>query len=213
MHYLDNTGLGVAIENTSPFYLPIFQSNPVLQTSHINKDMLQSWVQDNASLPLKSMTRIIFEVQAALVGGFLTAPAGSAHHEDPNTALYATLESMTKEQEGEMCPKPACWVYIRVLTVRSPCFPRFVYTVEYVGDPLVQFYIPVFDVRNHNERKVVAVMTALVSWRAYLQNRLPKEDQNGIVVVLSNKCLSTNSSDSFTYEIRGSEAIVLGTGT
>ena len=60
MHYLNETGHAVEMKKSSPFYLPTFQSNPVLQTGQVNEDVLQSWAHTNLSLPLEEMAQAVF---------------------------------------------------------------------------------------------------------------------------------------------------------
>jgi class 3 adenylate cyclase len=78
--------------------------------------------------------------------------------------------------------------------------------VEYLGDPMAQFQIPVFDSFNETTQKPVAVMRALVHWRHYFRNILPS-NVRGITVVLENEC-----DGQYTYEINGKEAFVEGFG-
>ena len=113
----------------------------------------------------------------AILGGFVSAPPGPPSHTHTGTALLATLRSMWEGKE-----------------------------VEYFGDPMAQFQIPVFDSFNQTTRKPVAVMRSLIHWRHYFQNILPS-NVNGITVVLENEC-----DGHYTYEINGKEAFVKGFG-
>jgi class 3 adenylate cyclase len=78
--------------------------------------------------------------------------------------------------------------------------------VEYLGDPMAQFQIPVFDSFNETTRKPVAVMKSLIHWRHYFRNILPS-NVHGVTVVLENEC-----DGHYTYEINGKEAFVRGFG-
>jgi class 3 adenylate cyclase len=78
--------------------------------------------------------------------------------------------------------------------------------VEYLGDPMAHFQIPIFDSFNETTQKPVAVMRTLVHWRQYFRNILPS-NVNGITVILENEC-----DGHYTYEINGKEAFVMGFG-
>jgi class 3 adenylate cyclase len=114
---------------------------------------------------------------SAILGGFVTAPPGPPSHVHTGTAFLATLRSMW---EGEQ--------------------------VEYHGDPMAQFQIPVFDSFNETTRKPVAIMKSLIHWRHYFRNILPS-NVDGITVILENEC-----DGVYTYEINGKEAFVTGFG-
>ena len=101
-----------------------------------------------------TVSKQVLSKGSAILGGFVTAPPGPPSHAHPDTAFLATVQSMWDGKE-----------------------------VEYLGDPMAQFHIPIFDSFNETTQKPVAVMRALVHWRQYLRNILPS-NVNGIIVVL-----------------------------
>jgi Adenylate and Guanylate cyclase catalytic domain len=75
----------------------------------------------------------------------------------------------------------------------------------YLGDPMARLYVPIFDSFEKN-RTVVAVMIAIIHWKEYMRDILPHQF-NGIIAVLENQC-----GGSFTYEINGHDADLVGVG-
>ena len=134
------------------------------------------------------------------------------------TSLFATLLSMASKKKGKVYHDlSVTHFYGRWLTPRHIASHAFSChlspIVEHLGDPNVRFYMPVFDVTSYSQRRAVAVLTALVNWRAYFSDKLP-DNINGITVVLSNNCRNASSTDDgfFTYEIRASKANNVGFG-
>ena len=68
-------------------------------------------------------------------------------------------------------------------------------SVEYFGDPMAQIFLPIFDSFNRTTRKPVALITALVHWRAYFRDILPANIK-GVDVVLENTC-----DGFFTFQV------------
>jgi hypothetical protein len=114
---------------------------------------------------------------ALVIGGFVVAPRGTSAHRNMNTAVIATLQSMAAGEQ-----------------------------VEYEGDPISYFAMPVFDTFDVSTRQVVAVIKSMVHWRTYLTNLLPS-NVVGVTVVLENLC-----DGFFTYEINGTSATAVGPG-
>jgi class 3 adenylate cyclase len=150
LHTFDNTGTPSLVQATGP-YLPRWQTSPVLRTSVVNEDLfLKEGVGEVA--------RTCIEYESAVLGGFVTAPAGPSTDPNPKTAFFATLRSMWEDKQ-----------------------------VNYLGDPMAHLHIPIFDRFNSTERKVVAVLKSVIHWRAYFRKILPP-NVNGITVVLHNEC-------------------------
>lgn len=116
------------------------------------------------------------ETGHAVLGNFENAPAGSIQHPNRTTALLATLRSFVEKKE-----------------------------VEYLGALFARLYLPIFDSFGQ-DREVVAVLHAIIHWRAYLRKLLPSNVM-GVVAVLQNSC-----DGYFSYEINGQDAAVLGFG-
>lgn len=152
LHYFDFEGYPFVEEEGGP-YLPTWQTNPVFYTSYVNENILQS---DN--VPTDQVLSVVVEEQQALLGGLWQAPSGSSESTNPNTAFFATINSIAKAKE-----------------------------VNHEGDPMANLYVPVFDSSTDSSRLVVAVITATLRWQEYFKNILPINVQ-GIVVVLDNHC-------------------------
>ena len=146
----------------------MWQASPVLLSSMVNENLFENH-------QVAAQTRDCIESQAAVLGGFVTAPPGPTSHPDPLTSLFATLRSMSEEVQ-----------------------------VEYLGDPMAEMTIPIFDALNSTNREVVAVLKSTIHWQSYLRNLLPST-VHGITVVVNNAC-----DGYFTYEINGEEAHVIG---
>ena len=115
--------------------------------------------------------------ESATMSSFVYAPPGSPSAIHPLTAFFATLRSIKQKQ-----------------------------VVNYLGDPMAFFVLPIFDTTNHETRKLVGVIKSVIHWKSYFQNLLPS-NVIGITVVLDNVC-----DGAFTYEIQGTEAFSVGVG-
>ena len=115
--------------------------------------------------------------KAAVLGGFQFAPPGSTNSTNPTTSLFATLLSMANRKQ-----------------------------MVYLGDPISNLFIPIFDKLEGNDKEVVGVLMSTIHWRSYLQNILPTTN-HGIYVVVENFC-----DGNYTYLLQGTEAMVVGFG-
>lgn len=116
---------------------------------------------NNNQLRYENTTRAIqrvYDTSSAVLGGMMMAPPGSPDSPDPLTALLSSLRSAQAN-------------------VSTP----------YLGDPMTDLFIPIFDTFDGAKRRVVGVMTALIHWKANFRNVLPESAQ-GIVVVLEYHC-------------------------
>ncbi|KAG7375028.1 family 3 adenylate cyclase [Nitzschia inconspicua] len=109
--------------------------------------------------------RECFEQGAVVLSGMSFAPAGSLESKGRQTATYASLLSIKASQP-----------------------------TEYQGDPMSNFFIPIFDSFTA-ERKTVAVLVGLFNWGALFTGVLPN-NFGGIDLVLHNTCY-----ESFTYHL------------
>ena len=98
------------------------------------------------------------EKQSALLSGFVTALPGKPSDANPETAFFATLQSMWENEE-----------------------------IEYLGDPMAHLQIPIFDSFDVATRKAVAVLDSLINWRYFFRNLLAPNVE-GITLVLENAC-------------------------
>ena len=110
------------------------------------------------------------------IGGLDTPPPGGVSDPDASTRLYANILSF---EAG----KP----------------------VNYTGEPFSTVYVPVVD-SFAKDRKTVAIITAAIRWRNYLEGVLTDSTQP-ILVVLSNTC-----EGAFTFKVQGSQATFMGKG-
>ena len=58
MHYLNESGYPIEEQNSAPYYLPVFQTNPVLKTGYVNENMLK-WKENNASVSLEEVAHLV----------------------------------------------------------------------------------------------------------------------------------------------------------
>ena len=113
------------------------------------------------------------ESRSAVFSGFHYAPSGGPSDPNRTTAIFATLESMTTGEQ-----------------------------VEYLGDPMTHFAVPIFDSVNGTERgQVVGVLLATLHWQHYLRDILGVAD-DGYDVVIENGC-DVARENMFTYHIDG----------
>ncbi|KAG7366377.1 adenylate/guanylate cyclase [Nitzschia inconspicua] len=106
-----------------------------------------------------------FEQRAVVIGGMAYAPAGGMTSSNHYTATFARLLSIQAKEE-----------------------------VDYQGDPMSNFFIPIFD-SFEPERNSTAVLVGLFNWGTYFRDVLPT-NFGGIDVVLHNTCY-----ESFTYHL------------
>ena len=152
---------------------------PYLPRWQCSPVLLRSLVNENILEDIRvsqSATECI-ATKSAVLGRFVTAPPGSTSHPNPITSFYATVLSIN---EGKQ--------------------------VEYSGDPMSNFIMPIFDRLEETDREVVGVLQSTINWRSYLRNILPNSN-NGIHVVVENPC-----DESFTYILKRSEAYAVGFG-
>ncbi len=114
---------------------------------------------------------------SAVLGGFVSGPPGSTTHPDRTTSSFATFQSIWDGQE-----------------------------TEYLGDPMSNLLIPIFDKLSGTDREVVGVLISTIHWRAFMVNLLPGTIE-ALTVVMQNVC-----DGNFTYELRGDDVNVVGFG-
>ncbi|KAG7341693.1 PAS domain containing protein [Nitzschia inconspicua] len=119
-----------------------------------------------------------FDLQKVVMGGFSSAPPGDFQSNTGNylTNLIATWLSFAA---GE--------------------------SVTYLGDPITNVYVPVFDSLGA-ERSPVGIVNAVIHWISFFQNVLP-ENIRGVTLVLQSPC-----TEPFTYVVDGPEVTPIGSG-
>jgi hypothetical protein len=108
--------------------------------------------------PMSSIRKKAINNQAAVMGGFHSAPAGKISDPDRTTSFFARL---LKISEG--------------------------HDKEYPGDPDSYIAIPIFDTLHGANRTVVGIVETSIYWRWFLHNLLP-DDHEGVHVVIENAC-------------------------
>jgi hypothetical protein len=166
-------------EPGQPMYLPRWQSSPYAPTGLVNANLLKEKESKNIAL------RVI-DSGVAVVGGFLQAPPGNADSPHPTTSLMAKFDALKHEgddvhgHEDEDGDGPA-----------------------YGGDPVSNFFLPMFDKLKGDEekpRKVVGILVALLHWLDYFNEILP-DSVPSVVLVLEYGC-----SDGFVHDQHGGGA-------
>lgn len=131
-------GLAVTDKGKGP-YLPTWQTSPILyHGQEVNENMLKNKFAYNAS-------NVSFNSQSVVVGKFVTAEPGDMESEDADTAFFALMMSIQKQE-----------------------------MYQYPGDPLSQVFFPIFSSVEGN-RTSVAVMAAYIRWMDYFQDILPSK--------------------------------------
>ena len=123
----------------------------------------------------KYMVRAVTTGQIA-IGHFSTQPPGGNDNPNPITAFFAFLMSVVAGK-----------------------------VVEYEGDPVTYFSVPVFNTLE-DDKKVVALISASFHWASYLKRLLPPNSPP-MTVVLENSC-----NGPFTYTVQGSNVDFVGKG-
>ena len=183
--YFDPQGQAHVLLTDGP-YLPLWQTSPLLQRRFVNENILTRPTDSQALYAQATM-----DLQQAVLGGFTVAPYGDASHPHPTTAELATLQSIA---EGK--------------------------AVHYLGEPVTYFYLPIFDDEHipgdghtdddddDDEKPPVAVLLSILHWRSYFRQALP-DSIPSITVVLESTCAG---DQTYTYEIQGPEAYIVGLG-
>jgi hypothetical protein len=119
-----------------------------------------------------------FELQKIVIGGFNSAPAGDIYADTGNylTNLIATWLSFAA---GE--------------------------PVAYLGDPISNVYVPVFDSLG-TERNPVGIVNAVIHWISFFEDVLPDNVQ-GMNLVLDSPC-----TEPYTYLVDGPKVYPVGSG-
>ena len=117
-----------------------------------------------------------FHTASVVISDFIISQPGDITSKGVGSAVFSMLISVSKK---DMTP--------------------------YEGDPISQAFFPIFD-SFEDDRKPVAILTAWIHWKAYLENILPNS-LTGIFAVLHNTCGS-----SYTYELVGEEVRPVGEG-
>ena len=110
------------------------------------------------------------------IGGIDISPVGDITHEILTTSFFAFILSYAAKKN-----------------------------IPYEGDPFSSMYIPVFDSFD-DDRKVVAVLVAVIQWATYFEGILPTNSE-AVTVVLENTC-----EGPFTYRVSATSVDYLGKG-
>lgn len=120
--------------------------------------------------------RLCAETGEVAIGGIDTAPPGDITHPELATSFFAFIMSFA---EGK--------------------------SIDYKGDPMSSVYVPVFD-KYDSDRKLVAVLVAVINWATYFEDILPPNSEP-VYVVLENSC-----QGPFTFLVSGDSVEFVGQG-
>jgi hypothetical protein len=99
LHTFNEAGEPIPSKATGPFFLPRWQTSPVLETSMANENLLEN--EELADLVMTCL-----ESRSAVLGGFHLAPPGGASDTNPTTAFFATIASIAQGEEREYLGDP-----------------------------------------------------------------------------------------------------------
>jgi len=99
LHTFNDAGQPLLSNSTGPFFVPRWQTFPVLETSMVNENLLE-----NSKMAKVVMASI--ESRSAVMSGFHFAPSGNSTDPNATTAFFATLESMDAGEHVEYLADP-----------------------------------------------------------------------------------------------------------
>ena len=99
LHTFNEAGQPLLSNATDPYFVPRWQTFPVLETSMVNENLLE-----NPKMAKVVMASI--ESRSAVLSGFHFAPAGNPTDPNTTTAFFATLESMDAGEQVEYLADP-----------------------------------------------------------------------------------------------------------
>ena len=92
LHTFDEAGQPLLSESTGPYFVPRWQTFPVLETSMVNENLLEH--------PKMSKSVIAsIDSKSAVLSGFHFAPPGDPSDPDPTTTFFATLHSVESREK------------------------------------------------------------------------------------------------------------------
>lgn len=91
MHYFDENGAAVREDQAAPFYLPTWQTSPVLKTGLVNENLLRRESLESGLLDMATSGYAFFTK-------FFALTPGDTHSEIKETALIATLRSYVENE-------------------------------------------------------------------------------------------------------------------
>ena len=99
LHTFNEAGKPLLSEITNPYFVPRWQTFPVLETSMVNENLLEN--SKMSTVVIASM-----ETRSAVLSGFHFAPAGNPTDPNATTAFFATLESINAGEQVEYIADP-----------------------------------------------------------------------------------------------------------
>jgi hypothetical protein len=107
LHTFNEAGQTILTESTGPYFVPRWQTFPVLETSMVNENLLEN-------PKVSKSVRASIESKSAVLSGFHFAPAGGPSDPDRNTAFFSTLESVAAGKVVEYLEDPISHMTIPV---------------------------------------------------------------------------------------------------
>ena len=99
LHTFNEADRTIFTESTGPYFVPRWQTFPVLETSMVNENLLEN-------PKVSKSVRASIESRSAVLSGFHFAPSGGPSDPDRTTAFFATLESVAAGKEVEYLEDP-----------------------------------------------------------------------------------------------------------
>ena len=107
LHTFNEAGQTILSQSKGPYFVPRWQTYPVLETSMVNENLLEN-------PKVSKSVRASIESKSAVLSGFHFAPAGGPSDPDRNTAFFSTLESMTEGKRVEYREDPVSHMTIPI---------------------------------------------------------------------------------------------------
>jgi hypothetical protein len=99
LHTFNEMGQTTLSKSNGPYFVPRWQTFPVLETSMVNENLLEN-------PKVSKSVRASIESKSAVLSGFHFAPAGGPSDPDRSTAFFSTLESIAEGKVVEYLEDP-----------------------------------------------------------------------------------------------------------
>ena len=99
LHTFNEAGQPLLSKSTGPYFVPRWQTFPVLVTSIVNENLLENPT-------VSKSVRASIESRSAVLSGFHFAPAGGPSDPERTTAFFATLQSVAAGKQVEYLEDP-----------------------------------------------------------------------------------------------------------
>jgi len=107
LHTVDENGMPHASQSTGPYYVPRWQSFPVLERSMTNENLFEDPT-------LSNIIKDCIEQKKTVLGGFEFAPLGGVSDTHPDTVFFATIASMAAGESLKYLGDPMSHIVIPI---------------------------------------------------------------------------------------------------